>query len=211
MTRPITRLAPLAAALVLSGCAGLTTLQNASKPTDLYQLTPKSTFGDAMPVIDGQLVIEEPTAASGINTDRIAVKPNPYLVQYLSDARWVDRVPLLVQTLIVESFENSGKVGAVGRQAIGLTADYTLFTDLREFQVELSERRPDALDVNVHLNIKIVQEPQGVIIASQSFRRRVPSASRETIDVVSAFDDALGQTMRDAVTWAIETIDAEEG
>lgn len=200
------RLAPLAAALLLAGCSGLATLSQVTAPRDLYDLTPKSTFDGGLPRVSAQLVVEEPTAAGGLNTDRIAVKPNAFLVQYFPDARWVDRAPLLVQTLLVESFENTGRVTSVGRQAIGLTSDYTLLTDLREFQARLG-RGEDDLVAQVQLNMKIVREPLGLIIASESFGGEAQARSGSMLDVVEAFDEALGKAMQDAVEWTVRRID----
>ena len=201
----------LAAFLVMSvaavtGCAGLQTLTSVAEPTDLYDLTPKSTYAADLPGISAQIVIEEPTAASSVNTDRIAIKPNPYQVQYFPQARWVDRAPLLVQTMLVESFENTGKVDAVGRQAIGLSADFTLLTDLREFQATSSDDAKDAFSVIVQLNMKIVQEPLGLIVASRSFVREVPATSGDMLAIVAAFDEALGKTMGQTVDWAVRRI-----
>ena len=190
----------------ITGCAGLTTLRSVTEPTDLYDLTPKSTYDPNLPAIVAQLVIEEPTAASSVNTDRIAIKPNQYQVQYFPKARWVDRAPLLVQTLLVESFENTGKVAAVGRQAIGLNSEYTLVTDLREFQAAVGDGENAPITVTVQLNMKIVQEPQGLIVASKSFMHQVPAVSSEMISVVTAFDTALGKTMRQAVEWTVRRI-----
>lgn len=190
----------------LSGCAGLSALQSFTVPTDLYDLTPKSTYDPTLPEIQVQLVIEEPTAAGAVNTDRIAVRPTPFKVQYFPDARWVDRAPPLVQTMLLESFENTGKVGAVGRQAIGLNADFTLVSDLREFQAELKDGADDSLTVVVHLNTKIVQEPQGHIIASRSFKEEVPVETDDMEVIVGAFDTALGRAMGDAVEWTVRTL-----
>ena len=190
----------------VTGCAGLQTLTSVTEPTDLYDLTPKSTYAADLPAISAQIVIEEPTAASSVNTDRIAIKPNPYQVQYFPQARWVDRAPLLVQTMLVESFENTGKVDAVGRQAIGLSADFTLLTDLREFQATSSDDAKDAFSVIVQLNMKIVQEPLGLIVASRSFVREVPANSGDMLAVVAAFDEALGKTMGQTVDWAVRRI-----
>jgi len=193
------------AAAGLAACAGLSTLKSVTEPTDLYDLTPKSTYKSDLPKIEAQLVVEEPTAASAVDTDRIAVRPNDYQVQYFPRARWVDRAPALVQTMLVESFENTGKVAAVGRQAIGLSADFTLVTDLREFQAEV-DREGAPLSVLVHLNMKIIKEPRGLIVASRSFKERVPAASDEMIAVVTAFDTALGRTMAQSVDWAVREI-----
>ncbi|MBK0398272.1 membrane integrity-associated transporter subunit PqiC [Limibaculum sp. M0105] len=199
----LNRFGALGAALLLSGCTGLATLNAVTTPKDLYELTPKSSYDPGLPQLNAQLVIEEPTAAAGLNTDRIAVKPNPFAVQYFPKSGWVDRAPLMVQTLLVESFENTGKVRSVGRQAIGLSADYTLLTDLREFQARLVPNGGSDILVQVQLNMKIVEEPRGVIIASESFGFETPAASGEMLDVVAAFDEALGKTMRSAVDWAV--------
>ncbi|HUS54053.1 MAG TPA: ABC-type transport auxiliary lipoprotein family protein [Thermohalobaculum sp.] len=203
----VRRVAFLVAGLAsLTGCAGLDTLRSVTEPTDLYDLTPKSTYAADLPRISAQIVIEEPTAASSVNTDRIAIKPNPYQVQYFPQARWVDRAPLLVQTMLLESFENTGKVGAVGRQAIGLSSDYTLLTELREFQAALDGGETGPITVIVQLNMKIVQEPLGLIVASQSFAHRETAASSEMLSVVAAFDTALGKTMGQTVDWAVRRI-----
>ena len=192
----------------LAGCAGLGTLRQASKPNDLYLLTPKSTFSSSLPRIQKQIVVQEPTATAAVNTDQIAIQPTPLQVQYLPRARWVDRAPLIVQALLVESYENSGKVAAVGRSTVGLRADYVVVPDLREFQglvVSDADGNP-TIRVEVRMNIKIIDEFDDKIIASDSFREYVVSPSDQTPDLVRAFDVALGKTMRDAVEWSVRKI-----
>ena len=207
MPAPLLRAALAALALsALGGCAGLATLGTITKPVALYEVSPKSTYDPSLPEITAQLVVEEPTAASSVNTDRIAVKPNPFQVEYFPDARWVDRAPLMVQTRLVESFENTNRVASVGRQAIGLSSDFLLITELREFQAEAPGENDGPLHVHVQLNMKIVKEPQGLIIASRSFSAEVQADSLAMLDVVSAFDRALGQTMREAVEWTVGRI-----
>lgn len=192
----------------LGGCAGLGTLKQASKPNDLYLLTPKSTFSQSLPRVQKQIVIQEPTATAAVNSDQIAVQPTPLQVQYLPRARWVDRAPLIVQALMVESFENSGRVAAVGRSTVGLRADYVIVPDLREFQgiVVGETENSKTVKIEVRMNIKIIDEFEDKIIASSSFQEAVVSTSDETPDLVTAFDTALGKTMRDAVEWSVRKI-----
>ncbi|RBW55353.1 MULTISPECIES: ABC-type transport auxiliary lipoprotein family protein [Ruegeria] len=192
----------------LGACTGLGTLRQASKPNDLYLLTPKSTFSSSLPRVQKQIVVQEPTATAAVNTDQIAIQPTPLQVQYLPRARWVDRAPLIVQALLVESYENSGKVAAVGRSTVGLRADYVIVPDLREFQgfVVSDVEGTKTIRVEVRMNIKIIDEFEDKIIASSSFREVVASASDATPDLVKAFDDALGRTMRDAVEWSVRRI-----
>ena len=202
---------PLIVTLVLAslaGCTGLDTLRQASKPNDLYLLTPKSTFSSSLPRVQKQIVVAEPTATAAVNTDQIAIQPTPLQVQYLPQARWADRAPAIVQSLLVESFENSKKVSAVGRSTVGLRADYVVSPDLREFQGHVLTN-PDGstyIQIKVRLNIKIIDEYEDKIIASASFEENVTSASDQTPDLVLAYDQALGRTMRDAVEWSIRRI-----
>lgn len=196
-------------AMALSGCTGIETINRATIPTDLYTLTPKSTFASGLPRLSQQIVVEEPTASSAVNTDQIAVQPTPYQIEYLPRARWVDRAPVIVQNLLVESYENSGKVKSVGRSSVGLRPDYVILTDLREFQARLPAvitEGSDALQIVVRLNLKIVDSFNNQIIDSKSFEAIVQSQSDDINDVVLAFDSALGKTMRKSVEWSVKTI-----
>ncbi len=205
-----------AVALSLTGCAELAQIGGVATAPDLYSLTPKSTFAGDLPKVDAQVVIEAPTADASVNTDRIAIKPNALQVKYFAGARWVDRAPLVVQRLMVESFENTGAVSSVSQSSVGLRNDFTVITDLREFQGELQAgapaEGPDAKPVlaRVRLNVKIIQEPQGIIIGSHSFPAAVEATEPGMLAVARAFDEALGRSMRDAVEWTIRIIDTAE-
>ena len=192
----------------LSACAGLNRLQSVATPNELYALTPKSTFSPNLPRLTQQIVVEEPTATAAVSTDQIAVQPTALRVQYLPGVRWVDRAPLIVQSLLIESFENTNRVPAVGSSGIGLRADYYIATEIREFQASVPEDAgPDApLQVQVRLNIKLIDAREDRIIGSQSFEERVPSPTDDPVDVTRAFDEALGDVMRDSIEWSIRRI-----
>jgi len=203
--------ASMAVMTVVSGCAGLSTISAATRPNDLYALTPKSTFDPNLPRLRSQILVEIPTATATVDTDRIAVQPNPYQVEYLGRARWVERAPLIVQALLIESYENSGKVGAVGRSAVGINPDFVIVSDLREFQAFVPEiDAPDApLEVVVRVNIKIVDNFEDRIVGSSSFEAMSPAATDDPLDLAKAFDEALGRTMRKCVEWSIRTMAAQ--
>lgn len=190
--------ATLAAGMTLSGC-GLAGL--AGPPPDLYVLSPKSTFPPDLPVVGWQLVVEEPAAARGLDTDRIVISPNDLEVKYFSGAAWADRAPKMVQGLLIQSFENSKKIVSVGRQQLGLKSDFVLKSELREFQAEL---RPEGPRVRVRLNCKLVRPLEGVILASQTFEAIKNAPTDKLADVMPQFDDALGTVLKRAVTWTIQ-------
>ena len=175
---------------------------------DLYVLSPKSTFPDDLPTVDWQLVVEEPSTAKGIDTDRIAIAPHPLEVKYLAGSRWADRAPRMIQQLMIQSFENSQKIVSVGRQSIGLRSDFVLKTELREFQAE--KTADGGTQVRVRLNLKLVRQAVGMIVASESFESVKPAASENVSDIVQAFDDAVGAVFKRAVGWTLKAGDENQ-
>lgn len=189
----------------LAGCAPRDLL--GADPPALYTLSPKSTFTPGLPIVAWQLLVNVPDAAAGLDTVRIAAQPEPLKLEYYVGVAWTDRAPAMVQTLLVESFENAESIIAIGRESVGLRADYVLMTELRELQVEI-ENETDRL-ARVSLGIKLVRMPDRAIVGSRTFRADstpVESGFRATI---MAMDAALGTVLKDVVEWALLTGQAD--
>ena len=196
-------LASLVALSIITGCSPL----KIPGPTpDLYNLTPKSTFSNTLPEIRKQLTIEEPVASGGLDNNRIALRPHSTRLKFFADARWTERAPKMLQTLLVESFENTGKIVAVGRQSIGLRSDFTLKTELREFQAE-HDTEAGTCTVRVRINAKLVQQPRRDIVGSKSFEHTVEIEDRSGMEnIVIAFDRATGRVIKKLVEWTLQTM-----
>lgn len=197
----------LSLVLSLAGCGSL--IPGTGPPPDLYNLTPKSTFPSDLPTVSQQLVIEEPLAAGGLDNFRIALRPSPTELDYFSGARWTERAPAMVQSLMVESFENSNAITAVGRQAIGLSSDYSLKAELREFQAEHFDG--EGFRVRVRINAKLIRQPRQIIVASQSFETVTPVTGTGMRAIIGGFDGALGSVLKDLVEWTLRSMAAEPG
>lgn len=173
-------------------------------PPSLYNLSPKSTFPENLPVVSWQLLIDSPTAAAGLDTVRIAVQPEPLTLDYFAGVAWSDRAPLMIQTLLVESFENAGRIVAVGRETIGLRGDYILMTEVREFQAEL-EGPGAPRYANVVFGVKLVRMPARAIVGSSMFSSRVAAPPENFSTLIAAFDEALGDCLKSIVEWTLVT------
>ncbi len=189
-----------AAMLAISACE---LLPRVSEPVDLYTLTPKTSYDDSLGRVDWQLVVEKPYAAAGIETARIAVQRSPYTLEYFARSSWTDNAPAMVQTLLVESFESTGKIVAVGREAVGLRPDYILVSDLREFEAIYTEGDPIP-EVYVRMNAKLVEMPDRRIIASLTTEKKVKAEGPDFKQVIVAFDDALGKVLKEIVTFTLK-------
>ena len=192
--------------LVLALAAGCSPLKIPGPAPDLYNLTPKSTYSDDLPDINRQLTIEEPLASGGLDSNRIALRPHATRLKFFANARWSERAPKMLQTLLIESFENTNKIVAVGRQSIGLRSDFTLKTELREFQVEHDAEAKIYL-VRVRINAKLVAQPKRDIVGSYSFEHTVEITDDSNMDsIVIAFDQATGRVLKKLVEWTLNSM-----
>jgi cholesterol transport system auxiliary component len=187
-------------AVLLAGCE---LIKAAEEPVDLYTVTPKSTFDPSLPNVNWQLAVEVPTAAANVNTGRIAIAMSPTSSDYYSKTAWTDRAAVMVQTRIVDSFENTHKIVAVARESIGLRANYVLQTDLRNFEAMYFYGGTPI--VKVRIVAKLVRLPDRQIISAATFERCVRARADKVPKVVEAFDQALGSVMKRLVAWTLRT------
>lgn len=189
--------------LVLAGASlAACSFPGGGDPAQLYVLTPKSTFDPGLPQVDWQLVVERPVASAGLNSQRIALQRSAVTLDYFAHANWTDTAPQLIQTLLIQSFENTGKIRAVGRESAQLRPDYVLQSELREFEAEYeSPTRPPT--VRVRLNAKLIRVSDRIIVGSNTVERTVTAEKGDLESVVLAFDDALGKVMKQIVEWTL--------
>jgi cholesterol transport system auxiliary component len=150
-----------------------------------------------------QLAVEVPNASAYLNTSRIAIAQSPTSSDYYAKTGWTDRAPLMVQTRIVDSFENSRKIIAVARESIALVPHYLLQPDLRDFEAMYYYGSPPI--ARVRIVAKLVQMPVRQIIGEATFERCVRARADKVPKVVEAIDQALGSVIKNLVAWTLRT------
>lgn len=199
MSRAGRRVVLAALALAAAGCTSL--LPQGSDPPKLYPLTPASDFPPGGASVAWQLLVDVPVSAAALDTERIALSRSATSIDYFADAAWTDRAPLMVQALIVQSFENSGRISAIGRESLALKADYTLRPELRHFEADYGGGGSPV--AHVQIAAKLVKMPDRVIVAQRSFDASARAAQNQVPAIVEAFDTALHQAMRQIVDWTL--------
>jgi cholesterol transport system auxiliary component len=182
--------------LALTGC---TKLLGLGPPPHLYRVTLRSTYPGDLPHRSGQLLVDVPFAPAGLDTARIALSRSAVSIDYFADSEWIDRVPLMVQTALLDSFE-SGAITAIDREAIGLRADLILKTDIRHFEA-LYDSRAGPPEVWVAIVTRLVDPSGREVVAHASFERRKQAQGNDIAQIVLAFDEALGGVINDIVAW----------
>jgi cholesterol transport system auxiliary component len=178
------------AALLLAGCASLI----AGRPSAIFDLTAP---GD-LPVAkgDAQILVPEPTTVKALDTDRIAARPTPSEYAYLPGAVWSDQLPKLLQTRLVQTLQNSGRARAVAMPGQGLLIDYQIVLDVRAFEYTAEGAVADFV-------VRVMNDRNGRVVRSRSFRQVVPVAGRGTAAIVQALDQAMDAAYVEIANWAL--------
>jgi cholesterol transport system auxiliary component len=185
----------------LGACQSI--LPGSGEPAQLYTLTPsRDAFPANLPAVNWQLIVEPPVASQGLDNARVALQRSALSIDYYARVQWSNPAPLMIQTLLIESFDNSGKIVGVTRESTQLRADYILQSDLREFQAE--HDTPNGPPVaHVKISTKMVRLSDRTIIANGNFED-IERATRGDIDqVVAAFNAALGRVLFQIVEWTL--------
>lgn len=186
---------------IVAGLERLTGGGSANAAQVVYDLTAPTQFAAINGTARGQLIVAEPTALIALETRRFLIRPNPSDEPTFAKAEWSDNVPKLLQTKIIQTFENAGLSQAVSRPAEGLAADKQLALDIRKFQISTSPE-PTA---EVEFAAKIVSD-QGRILSAKVFRASAPAKALNAASAAAALDQAFGQCATELVIWAAGTM-----
>lgn len=182
---------------LLGGCAAI-----GGPKTEVKVYAPASsvTVDPSWPALDWHLSIGTSAGNQMLDSSRIAVRPTPDRFQVYKGAAWADNAPELLQTALVEGFEDSGKVAAVGRFGSVTRGDAGLLVEVRAFETVYTDGRPEAV---IEVQVRLVKFRGGGTVGSKRFRQAVPGASPEVDDMVAAFGQALSAISTDIVGWTL--------
>lgn len=178
----------VASALLLAGCGG------GSAPTT-YDLSAPRDFG-RIGGGGGVLIVAQPTAVQALDSDRLIVKDSSGALSFLGGAQWADRVPNLVQTRLIQTFENGSRIAAVGRPGERIVPDFQLNTDIRAFNIDAASGQ-----AVVEITAKLIGDRTGKVQRAKLFSARVP-AGAEGAGAAQALDQALSQVLIQIARWA---------
>jgi len=188
------------AGVFASGCSSILPVPVVPQ---LYVLRPQGAPPTG-PQVRWQLSVAAPDAAASLDTVRIALTRSPTTMDYFANAAWSDRVPLMVQRLLIQSFDASGRILSVDRDTAGLEADYLLETEIRDFQARYDT--PDgAPEIEIGMQAKLVRMPQREIIGALNATQRARASANNLDAIVVAFNQAAGAAIAQIAAWTLST------
>ncbi len=180
--------------LMLVGCGTAT--------NDTYDLASVRITPPARAFAKRQLLVATPTALKMLDSDMIVVRVAGTEVQYLAKSQWGDKLPLMVQSKLVEAFDSTGKLGGVGKPGQGLAIDYQLISDIKTFEIDTTGGRR----ANVAISVKLLNDRNGTVLSQKLFSATVPTKGEDNQAMVNALSQAFGKVMADIVNWTLTAI-----
>lgn len=195
------RFAMLGAVASLGGCGALSSLNAAATPLNTYDLAPAP--GAATGRRSGRTVlVAQPNAPAGIDTDRIMVRQGPSAIAYLHDARWADELPSVVQSLLIRSIASTGRMGYVGVSEGGPVPDYALLTRIDNFEVNIAGT---AVIARVDISLTMLRDSDQTAVKTRSFRNQAGAGSDQPQEIVAAFQAILNGLLPQMADWVAAT------
>ncbi|KQQ46831.1 ABC transporter [Rhizobium sp. Leaf311] len=202
MRRPGVRAAKTGLLVVLPVMAGLLTGCGGSAKNDTFDLSVSSPQVSQAPSLKArQLLIADPTALKALDSENIVVRLSGSEVQYLANSQWSDKLPRMVQSKLVEAFEDTGKLGGVGRPGQGLAIDYQVVTDIRAFEVDTTKNI-----AYIEISVKLLNDKNGTVRAQEVFRSSARVSGSGNANLVKALDNAFASSSREIVNWTLRSL-----
>jgi cholesterol transport system auxiliary component len=176
-----------ASALGLAACS--------SAPPATFDLTPALAPGAAN--LRAPLAISEPVASLDLDSQRILVRTSPDTVANLAGAQWSDRLPSLVQSRLLQSFQNAKQTRFIGRSGASFSAENELQLDIRAFELDVTKGQ-----AKIDIAAKIVNTRSGRVLAAQIFTAQAPAGGTGGADAAAALNVALDSVIRQIMKFA---------
>jgi cholesterol transport system auxiliary component len=195
-------LIPAAAALLLAGCFG--GLKNEAQAPNIYRIeAPALEAGVALPA-DLSIVVER--TAPGLDVDRIAGRWPGRRLDYLAGARWADGLPALLQSALVESFQDSGRLRSVQGDVGRFRATHALVIEVRRFEADYTGGGLPLARVELSATVGRLSDAR--VLASFTVAASEAATENRQTAVVGALEAAFAKATREMAAKALAAVDS---
>ncbi|HEY1503763.1 MAG TPA: ABC-type transport auxiliary lipoprotein family protein [Stellaceae bacterium] len=193
----------LAAGLTLAGCIGDILPKPPPVPA-LYRLTAAGDFPSGAALAPIQLQIDIPRAEAALDSTRIALSRSATTLDYFADAAWTDRLPVVLQTQLLASFQNAHRIVALGGTGGAARSDAVLVIELRHFEAQYGSSGPPQW--RIELSVDLIAAADRKVIATRLFAGSATTAENNMAAIVDSADQAWRGVATQIVDWAADTL-----
>ncbi|HNW78451.1 MAG TPA: ABC-type transport auxiliary lipoprotein family protein [Candidatus Competibacteraceae bacterium] len=192
----------MVALLALAGC---TLPQDKTPPPQTYLLdatpAPAPVAPSARRSRGRVLLVTEPRAASGYDSNRIAYTRQPPKLDYYNDSVWGDTPAKMLLPALVRAFEQTGAFKAVVAPPAPVLANVRVDVDVIRLQQELMSQPSQ---VRLTARIKVVDMKSGHVLGTRVFDVLEPAPSDDAQGAARAAGIAAQRVLSDMTRFALQ-------
>lgn len=194
------------ASFLLASCSSI--LPKGAPAPRLYTLNApyEAQAGQRIPA---RLQILIPQANPGLETERIVLRNTDNQMDYFADTKWAGPATAMVQSLLVESFDNTGRLEAVGSDLVSINQNYNLLVEIRDFQAEYT-KGSSTPRAHVRLTAKLIKADTNDILTTTTYDEKEFSSNNSLQEIVPAFDKAWQRVSIRIVNDTLQTLGSQK-
>jgi cholesterol transport system auxiliary component len=187
------------AALAAGACVSLPR----PEPIELFTIDLRLE-GDPAAGIGPVLLVAAPRAGPGLGGPRMAYQREPNQLQYFARSQWVEPPARLLEPLLAQALERTGRFQAVTELALGASPGLRLESEVLRLQQEFAAK-PSR--VRFTLRLELVDVLASRIIGTREFEAVEPAPSEDAAGGAAAANAAVKRVLAEAAGWCAELSD----
>lgn len=187
------------AALAVSGCI---TLLPESEQSALYRLSSHVPAGDGVNHEADVVRIARPLAPRALAGDRVALDTGQGQLGYMAGANWVSAAPVLLQELVIDTFDRRSDYLVAARPDDGVAARWDLRLEMRRFEAIYDQGSNGAPSVDVAIRARLIDTENREVSGVRTFEVSQRAEGNRQALIIDAFSRAASQVSIDLVSWA---------
>jgi len=196
-----------ASAFALSGCISL--LPEA-EPNALYRL---SNHVPAEGIVDHDapvVRIARPVAPRALASDRVALDTGEGRLAYMAGVNWVSAAPVLVQELVIDTFDRRSSALVAARPDDGVASSWDLRLEIRRFEAVYDQGDNAAPRIDVSIRARLIDTGNREVSSVRTFEASQRADANRQPRIIDAFSRASSDVSRDLVDWASQQVSQAE-
>ena len=175
--------------VAMLACGGCGSLLETKLPANTnYVIPPAPAASAGVTRSEADLSIGRPDLAPGLDTERIAVLKGQQL-DYYRGAQWGGRTSEIVQTLLVDSFEDQQLFRSVTTEQSRVSSDYVLDITVRDFQSEYTSGN-EAPTAHVTILCRLIRVVDRQLVQTFAATAQSRASDNRLTAVAAAFETA---------------------
>ena len=146
-----------------------------------------------------RITIAEPTVQLAYNTDKIMIQAQKGQTTFYPNGRWSDNLPNLVQSKIIQSFENAGLGDKISKPSFSDEEGQKLHIDVRQFHIH----QADTALAKVIFFAKLANQ-DGKVIKTKLIQTTAPVTGANEPAATKALSEAFQKNINTLMNWLFE-------